>query len=130
MKGKMSHAAVLAALVPKKNTYGARFVGRNMYASINPETIMKAFLFRGEHTGYVGLNLSIINKRFGQVDSVVIPFPSAGYSTRKMLMLMVGSDMVEWDTELTSEEIAEIQEQVNAYIDAFDALPDMESAML
>lgn len=132
---KMDHHAVLATLVPEKNTYGAHFVGRTMYASINPETILKAFLFRGDNTGYAGLSLSILNKRFGQVDTVIIPFPvyttKNQYSVRKMLNLCSNpADLVQWDEPLTAEELADIHRQVNEYIDAFDALPDMTDAML
>ena len=134
MKNQFDHASILATLVPEKNTYGAHYVGRNMYANINPETVLKAFLFRGDSVGYVGLSLQILNKRFGQIDSVVIPFPS--YVTenqdtvRKMLMLTSGSELVQWDHALTDAELASIQAQVNHYIDVFDALPDMEDAML
>jgi hypothetical protein len=132
---KINHATVLATLVPEKNTYGAHYVGRTLYASINPETLLKAFLFRGDNTGYAGLSLTILNKRFGQIDTVVIPFPvyttANSYSVRKMLnMCSNPSDLVQWDENLTEEELAEIHRQVNDYIDAFDALPDMSDAML
>lgn len=135
MKGKFSHAAILATLVPEKKTYGAYYVGRNLYANINPETVLKAFLFRGDNTGYAGLSLAILNKRFGQIDSVVIPFPvyttENQYSVRKMLNLCMNpSDLVQWDNPLTAEELAEIHRQVSDYIDVFDALPDMTDAML
>lgn len=126
MTGKYNHDTILTTLVPKKYSYGAHHVGRALYANINPETVLKACLFRGDNIGYAGLSLTILNAHVGQVDSVVIPFPvyttENKYSVRKMLNpCMNPSDLVQWDQPLTAEELAHIHNQVKEYVNVFNA---------
>lgn len=127
MTEQYNHATILETLMPKGVAYEAHYVGRALYVQLNPETILKACLFRGDNTGYAGLSLTVINKHFGQVDSVIIHFPvyitKNGYSVRKMLSTCMNpSDLVQWDEQLTAEELADIHSQVREYINVFNTL--------
>lgn len=134
MSTKFNHVAILATLVPEQNTYGTHYVGRTLYANINQETVLKASLFRGDSIGYIGLSLAIINKRFGPVDNVVILFPvyttKSEHSVHKMLhRCMMPPDLLQWDAPLSAEELTDIRQQVNEYINTFNVQPDVESDM-
>lgn len=131
MKKTFTYEEILATLVPEKNTYGTQIIGRTVYGGINPETVIKIALFRGEHSGYIGLTLAIINKRYGQVDSIIIPFPSYTNENQYVLYKSITrhtapANSLSWDSELTTEELQDIHKQINDYINMFDALPDNE----
>ena len=131
MHKQYDYATVLSTLMPEKNTYGAHIIGRTWYAHINPETIAKASLWKGNYTGYVGVVIEIINKRYGVIDTLHLYFSTYctenNYSVYKSLnCCMNPEDKIYWDVELTPEELKEMHTHINTYLDMFDSLPSMD----
>jgi hypothetical protein len=124
-KQQFTHAEILEKLIPSKHIFASCYVGCTRYAHINQILLLKACLVKNNSVGYNALSLSIVHKQFGHVDTVLIPFPSYTtknyYAVPKMLnVCVVPANALSWDEELTDAELAEIHEQVNNYIRAFD----------
>lgn len=120
----MKISTALTVLMPKQYELDAKMIGHAWYADINAETILKAELWKGNYTGYAGLCLTTLNRKYGQIDTVLIPFPayttSNGYSVPKMLTSCTNPmNTVQWDPVLTTEELRDIHTQVNDYIALF-----------
>jgi hypothetical protein len=120
---KIYYAEALKSLLPAQHKSNCKMVGRIGYIPMG-DTVMKLEFHQQSASaldGYTGLQLSVINKACGVIDTVVLPFPeyvnTNNYTVPKRLCVAGNSTtQVYWMAEWTALEKELIQRHVQQYI--------------
>ncbi len=98
-----------------------KYIGTCAYANLNQGTRLKAeFQYTSNSDIFTHLRLIVINKAYGEVDRVSIPFPATATHRDKPgckhLRRSTDDNTLTWSDQLTAEEIDDIRHQIADFI--------------